>query len=266
MKPGRLRAVRWTKAAIVFQGALHSLNPVQQVGSQIAEAIAVHATARAGRARPAKVGELLERVGDPDGAGRRVPAPAVGRPAPAGADRPRPGVRAGPADRRRADHRPRRDGPGPGARPARRAPARRRHGDAVHHPRPVRAHVDVRAGGGDVRRADRRGGARPRRAHQPEHPYTRALAAAFPTIGDAASRMRPSGLRGDPPDPVELPSGCPFHPRCDVAVDVVRDRPDRAPAGRRRAPGRMRPRGAEDVDRWLTTPPRPRCSRSATST
>jgi peptide/nickel transport system ATP-binding protein len=53
---------------------------------------------------------------------------------------------------------------------------------------------------------------------QPEHPYTRALAAAFPTIGDAASRMRPSGLRGDPPDPVELPSGCPFHPRCDVAV------------------------------------------------
>ena len=32
MKPGRLRAVRWTGAAIVFQGALHSLNPVQQVG------------------------------------------------------------------------------------------------------------------------------------------------------------------------------------------------------------------------------------------
>ena len=39
MKPGRLRAVRWTSAAIVFQGALHSLNPVQRVGAQIAEAI-----------------------------------------------------------------------------------------------------------------------------------------------------------------------------------------------------------------------------------
>jgi ABC-type glutathione transport system ATPase component len=39
MKPGRLRAVRWTTAAIVFQGALHSLNPVRRVGDQIAEAI-----------------------------------------------------------------------------------------------------------------------------------------------------------------------------------------------------------------------------------
>ena len=65
MKPGRLRAVRWTKASIIFQGALHSLNPVQQVGNQIAEAIAVHAGARSGRGRPAKVGELLERVGIP---------------------------------------------------------------------------------------------------------------------------------------------------------------------------------------------------------
>ena len=31
MKPGRLRAVRWTGAAIVFQGALHSLNPVRRI-------------------------------------------------------------------------------------------------------------------------------------------------------------------------------------------------------------------------------------------
>ena len=35
----------------------------------------------------------------------------------------------------------------------------------------------------------------------PEHPYTRALAAAFPTIGDPADRHRPSGLGGDPPEP-----------------------------------------------------------------
>jgi peptide/nickel transport system ATP-binding protein len=34
MKPGRLRAVRWTDMAIVFQGALHTLNPVQRVGRQ----------------------------------------------------------------------------------------------------------------------------------------------------------------------------------------------------------------------------------------
>jgi peptide/nickel transport system ATP-binding protein len=50
----------------------------------------------------------------------------------------------------------------------------------------------------------------------PAHPYTRALQAAFPVIGDPAFRMNPSGLAGDPPDPRDLPSGCPFHPRCPV--------------------------------------------------
>jgi peptide/nickel transport system ATP-binding protein len=30
--------------------------------------------------------------------------------------------------------------------------------------------------------------------------------------------MRPAGLPGDPPDPRELPGGCPFHPRCPDAV------------------------------------------------
>ena len=54
----------------------------------------------------------------------------------------------------------------------------------------------------------------------PQHPYSRALAAAFPTIGDPASRMNPQGLAGDPPDPSALPSGCPFHVRCAVATDA----------------------------------------------
>ena len=54
----------------------------------------------------------------------------------------------------------------------------------------------------------------------PQHPYSRALASAFPTIGDPASRLHPSGLAGDPPDPTALPSGCPFHPRCAVAIDA----------------------------------------------
>jgi peptide/nickel transport system ATP-binding protein len=52
----------------------------------------------------------------------------------------------------------------------------------------------------------------------PQHPYSRALAAAFPTIGDPTSRMNPRGLAGDPPDPASLPSGCPFHLRCAVAT------------------------------------------------
>ncbi len=36
-------------------------------------------------------------------------------------------------------------------------------------------------------------------------------------IGDREARMRPRGLPGDPPDPADIPSGCPFHPRCKVA-------------------------------------------------
>ena len=42
MKPGRLRAVRWAGASIVFQGAQHVLNPVQRIGEQITEAIKTH--------------------------------------------------------------------------------------------------------------------------------------------------------------------------------------------------------------------------------
>jgi peptide/nickel transport system ATP-binding protein len=56
--------------------------------------------------------------------------------------------------------------------------------------------------------------------HAPQHPYTAALAAAFPEIGDTRFRHRPAGLGGDPPDPQQIPSGCPFHPRCERAIDV----------------------------------------------
>jgi peptide/nickel transport system ATP-binding protein len=51
------------------------------------------------------------------------------------------------------------------------------------------------------------------------HPYSKALTASFPVIGDPSSRHQPRGLAGDPPDPNNLPSGCPFHPRCAVATD-----------------------------------------------
>jgi peptide/nickel transport system ATP-binding protein len=56
--------------------------------------------------------------------------------------------------------------------------------------------------------------------HSPQHPYTEALAAAFPAIGDMRFRHRPSGLGGDPPDPQHIPSGCPFNPRCPRKIDV----------------------------------------------
>jgi peptide/nickel transport system ATP-binding protein len=53
-----------------------------------------------------------------------------------------------------------------------------------------------------------------------KHPYTRALAGAFPEIGDQRFRRAPAGLGGDPPDPADIPSGCSFHPRCPDVFDA----------------------------------------------
>ena len=53
----------------------------------------------------------------------------------------------------------------------------------------------------------------------PLHPYAAALSAAFPRVGDPASRFAPAGLPGDPPDPRTLPGGCSFAPRCPRAAE-----------------------------------------------
>jgi peptide/nickel transport system ATP-binding protein len=62
MRWGRLRAVRWTKAAIVFQGAMHSLNPVRTVEQQIGEALKLHRPDTGRAAAAARVNELLTLV------------------------------------------------------------------------------------------------------------------------------------------------------------------------------------------------------------
>ena len=71
MKPGRLRAVRWTELAIVFQGALHTLNPVQRVGDQIAEAIRLHSQ-NGGKPLEARWASCSSWWGCPRGARRRI--------------------------------------------------------------------------------------------------------------------------------------------------------------------------------------------------
>ena len=71
MKPGRLRSLG--RGSIVFQGALHSLNPVQSVGHQIAEAIEVHRPRTQRSYLRKEVGELLERVGLPARRARDFP-------------------------------------------------------------------------------------------------------------------------------------------------------------------------------------------------
>ena len=54
----------------------------------------------------------------------------------------------------------------------------------------------------------------------PLHPYTRALRDAVPVPDPAVEAAREiSALRGEVPDAVHPPSGCPFHPRCPHAQD-----------------------------------------------
>ena len=58
-----LRSIRWREIAIVFQGAMNSLNPVHSVGTQILEPILCHEPDTKAAAAKERVAELLESVG-----------------------------------------------------------------------------------------------------------------------------------------------------------------------------------------------------------
>jgi oligopeptide transport system ATP-binding protein len=65
--------------------------------------------------------------------------------------------------------------------------------------------------------------------HHPAHPYTMGLMASYPTIAMMrmkAAGKRPTlrGIKGNPPDLTAVPPGCPFHPRCDYAVEICRSK------------------------------------------
>jgi peptide/nickel transport system ATP-binding protein len=55
--------------------------------------------------------------------------------------------------------------------------------------------------------------------HRPHHPYTRALMQAMPSM-DPDRRTEASPLSGDPPNPINPPSGCRFRTRCAFAEAV----------------------------------------------
>jgi peptide/nickel transport system ATP-binding protein len=219
LSPGKLRAARWTGASIVFQGALHALNPVQKIGQQIAEAIQVHGMAGE-REAYVRAGNLLEQVGLP---GRRIddyPHELSGgqkqrvmiamalacNPSLVIADEPTTAldvmVQAQVLKLLRS--------------------LQNDLGLAmlfITHDLSVLVEVSddlaIMYAGKIVEQ-----GPAERVFHSPVHPYTKALAAAFPEIGDTRFRGQPSGLGGDPPDPQHVPSGCAFHPRCAEVTDA----------------------------------------------
>ncbi|WP_406399273.1 ABC transporter ATP-binding protein [Streptomyces sp. NBC_00879] len=219
MKWGRLRAVRWAGASIVFQGAMHSLNAVHRIGDQIAEPIVLHHRTTQAEANR-RVRELLAQVGLPVARADAYPHEL------SGGQRQRVMIAMALACEPRlivADE------PTTALDVMIQAQILRLIEQLVaeqdisllmiSHDLAVLADTCDRLA---VMYAGRIVEEGPARAvyGAASHPYGRALSAAFPRIGDAASRRAPRGLPGDPPDPSALPGGCTFHPRCPVAVDA----------------------------------------------
>jgi len=220
LTPGGLRAARWTSGAIVFQGALHALNPVQTVGEQIAEPMLIHKTAANEAAARKRVVELLGRVGLSEARTDSYPHQMSGGqrqrvliamalacdPHLLIADEPTTAldlmVQAQVLDLL-ADLKTERD----------------LTLMFITHDLSVLTYACRRLAVMYAGRIVEEGPAWDV-FENASHPYTRALAAAFPTIGDDTSRMAPSGLGGDPPTPDNLPQGCPFNPRCPLAHDA----------------------------------------------
>ncbi len=220
MRWGDLRALRWAGASIVFQGALHSLNPVHRIGRQIGEAITTHEPEVSDGEVETRVGDLLEQVGLPRQRAAAYPHQLSGgqkqrimiamalacRPSLIVADEPTTAldvtVQAQVLDLL--------------------AGLVRELGVGML----IISHdLSVLAGLCDrivVMYAGRvvESGPGDQVFEAPLHPYAAALAAAFPKVGDPAARFAPAGLPGDPPDPADLPPGCSFAPRCPRAVDA----------------------------------------------
>nr|WP_303936330.1 ABC transporter ATP-binding protein [Treponema denticola] len=51
----------------------------------------------------------------------------------------------------------------------------------------------------------------------PKHPYTKGLFASIPTLDADEESLHV--IKGAPPNPVDLPTGCKFHPRCEFATE-----------------------------------------------
>ncbi|MDG9720092.1 ABC transporter ATP-binding protein [Streptomyces sp. DH24] len=231
MKWGRVRAVRWAGASIVFQGAMHSLNAVHRIGDQIAEPILLHRKATPAGAKQ-RTGELLEQVGLPAARANAYPHEL------SGGQRQRVMIAMALAcDPRLVIA----DEPTTALDVMIQAQILRLIEQLVaeqdvglvmiSHDLAVLADTCDRLAVMYAGRIVEEGPAQ-QVYEDARHPYAKALSAAVPRIGDPASRFAPQGLAGDPPDPAALPSGCTFHPRCPAALDSC-TREDQAlrPAG-----------------------------------
>ena len=224
LKRGPLRRKRWKEMSIIFQGAMNSLNPVQRVGSQVAEPILLHEPSVSAKDADGRVAELFDMVGiNPD---RRTQYPHEF----SGGMRQRVMIAMALANRPKLVI---------GDEPTTALDVmvqaqilellerlRRELGLAmilITHDLSVVAETCDRAVvmyAGQLAET----GTMVDLHDRPLHPYTARLMGSVPDIG--GPRDLGIGIPGQPPDLARPPSGCRFHPRCDRATQpCVDERP-----------------------------------------
>jgi peptide/nickel transport system ATP-binding protein len=214
-----IRALRLAGIALVPQGSMNSLNPVLRIGEQIADALADHGL-RLGRAeQQRRIATLLAAVGLPANVARMYPHELSGgmkqRACIAIAISLRPKVIIADEPTSALDVVVQRHVMATLARVQQELDAAV---ILVGHDMGLMAQFVDRLG---IMYAGRLVEIAPvtEMIVRPRHPYTRALIAALPSL---EVRGVLAGIPGLAPSLRELPSGCAFHPRCDLATDRCR--------------------------------------------
>ena len=226
MTDQELRSVRWGKIAVVFQGAMNSLNPVHTIGDQIAEPIRHHEPKTTAAQARERVAELLDSVGIDPGRSRSFPHELSGGMrqrvliAMALACRPQLIVADEPVTALDVMTQ------------AQILELLRSLSDRlelsmilISHDLSVIAEVcdsvNVMYAGKIVETGPTSAIFAPDRAGLgPAHPYTARLRHAFPDI--RGERTFIEAIPGHPPDLIAPPPGCRFADRCTIAVDKCR--------------------------------------------
>ncbi|MGI8875570.1 MAG: ABC transporter ATP-binding protein [Egibacteraceae bacterium] len=212
--PETLRGLRWRTVALALQGA--PFNPVATVGEQVSEPLRAHLGMGAAQARE-RAGQLAAELLLDTAALARYPHQLSGGerrraalaavvaldPALVILDEPTAGL--DPATSRDLIDR------------VRSLAATRGFALVViSHDLPAAARLASRSAvlyAGELMET----GATDRVIGEPTHPYSWALVNAYPVM-TTTKDLRP--IRGSPPDPRDVPAGCPFHPRCPQAEAV----------------------------------------------
>jgi peptide/nickel transport system ATP-binding protein len=216
----QLRELRWSRIAVVMQSAMHSLNPVLTIRSQLTDVLKAHLPGMDREARRERAGKLLEMVGIgadrlssyphqlSGGMRQRVMIAMALALEPAVVIMDEPTTALDVVTQREILQEL--------------AQLQQELSFAVlfiTHDLSLLVEIAdsiaVMYAGRLIERA-------PAQAlyRSPRHPYTLGLLGSFPALHGPRRRM--AGIPGSPPDLRNPPPGCAFHPRCRFAMDVCR--------------------------------------------